>query len=265
LEKHRIFWANTNFFETWRLIVGGSDFSQILGFDGLLITDCGHSFAFFNIAFVHRPLRRLEESYERAFRHFTDRHFPSIICFPPGLDNDSETYVVNRGHKPAAPHPEMTLFRIPKPSDKSHELKIRTVTDDKGLELFQTTAEEAFNMPFSLPKHLLKNRFRDHPAVSMFLGFVGDKPLSTSCLVTTGSSVAGIYWVSTLPDYRHRGYGTIMSWHAISAGEKLGCDMATLQASIMGRPVYEKMGFKVTADFRRYILTSEDETPNATK
>lgn len=49
-----------------------------------------------------------------------------------------------------------------------------------------------------------------------------------------------------------------MSWNAVSAGEELGCDMATQQASVMGRPVYERMDFKVTADFRRYILTSED-------
>lgn len=256
MEKHRLHWANTNYFETWRLIVEGSDLSEILEYDGLLITDCGYPFAFFNIAFVHRPLRRTEESYERALRHFTERHLPSIICFPPGLDNNTETFVTSLGHNPAAPHPGMTLFPIPKPTDTSHELEIRSVTDDKDLELFQATAEAAFNMPFSLPQHLLKTRFRDHPAVSMFLGFVDDNPVCTSCLVTAGS-VAGVYWVSTLPDYRHRGYGTTMSWHAISAGEELGCDMATLQASVMGRPVYEKMGFKVAANFRRYILTSD--------
>ena len=257
MEKHRLLWANTNYFETWRLIVEGSDLSEILEFDGLLITDCGHPNAFFNMAFVHRPLRRPEESYERALRHFTDRHLPSIICFPPGLDDDTETCVVSRGHKPAGPHTGMTLFPIPRPPDKSNGLEIRTVTDDKDLELFQATVEAAFNMPLSLSQHLLKTRLRDHPAVSMFLGFVDDNPVCTSCLVTTGP-VAGVYWVSTLPDYRHRGYGTTMSWHAVSAGEELGCDMATLQASVMGRPVYERMDFKVTADFRRYILTSED-------
>ncbi|GAG36705.1 unnamed protein product, partial [marine sediment metagenome] len=35
-------------------------------------------------------------------------------------------------------------------------------------------------------------------------------------------------------------------------------DMATLQASGMGRSIYEKMGFTVTTDFRRYEITPED-------
>jgi len=91
----------------------------------------------------------------------------------------------------------------------------------------------------------------------MFVGYVGDKPVCTSCLVATGP-VAGVYWVSTLPDYRGRGYATAISWHAVKAGEALGCDMATLQASGMGRSIYEKMGFTVTTDFRRYEITPED-------
>ncbi len=41
MEKRRLFWANTNYFETWRLIIEGSDQSEIHEFDGFLRTDCG--------------------------------------------------------------------------------------------------------------------------------------------------------------------------------------------------------------------------------
>jgi GNAT superfamily N-acetyltransferase len=257
MEKRKFFWANTNYFETWRLIIEGSDQSEIHEFDGFLLTDCGQPFAFMNLVFVQRPLKMAEESLDRVLHHFKARNLPAIICIPPGVDDATETLVVSRKHKPATPHPGMTLFPIPPTLEKPADLVIRSASNDEELALFQATAEAGFNMPFSLPQRLLSPRFRDHPTVSMFVGYVGDKPVCTSCLVTTGP-VAGVYWVSTLPDYRGRGYATAISWHAVKAGEALGCDMATLQASVMGRSIYEKMGFKVTTDFRRYEITPED-------
>ena len=257
MEKHRLFWANTNYFETWRLIIEGSDQSEIHEFDGFLLTDCGQPFAFMNLAFVQRPLKMAEESLNRVINHYKARNLPAIICIPPGVDDATESLVISRHYKPTTPHPGMTLFPIPPAPEKPADLEIRPVVNDEELTLFQSTAEAGFNMPFSMPQRLLSPRFRDHPAVSMFVGYVGDKPVCTSCLAITGP-VAGVYWVSTLSDYRGRGYATAISWHAIKTGEALGCDMSTLQASVMGRPIYEKMDFKVTADFRRYAITPED-------
>lgn len=251
MDAYKLWLTNINYYETWRLMVEGSDLSEILEFDGLMLTDCGIPFAFFNVAFVQRPLKKPEESLERALSHFASRNLPALICFPPGVDEITETLVSGQGYQLANPHPGMSLYPIPRPSDKPIDLEIRTVQNDEELALFQITAEAGFGMPFSLPQHLLSPRFRDHPNVSMFLGYVENKPVCTSILVVSGP-IAGVYWVSTLPDYRRRGFGTAMSWHAVTTGHALGCEIATLQASIMGRPVYEKMGFKVTTDFQRY-------------
>lgn len=254
MEKHRLIWANTNYFETWRLIIEGSDQSEIHEFDGFLLTDCGQPFAFMNLIFVQRPPKKAQESLDRILYHFKTRNLPAIICIPPGVDDEIETLVVSRKYKSATPHPGMTLFPIPPAPEMPADLEIRAVSNDEELALFQTTAEAGFNMPFSMPQRLLSPRFRDHPTVSMFIGYVDDKAVCTSCLVTTGL-VGGVYWVSTLPDYRGRGYATAISWYALKVGETQGCDMATLQASVMGRPIYEKMDFKLTTDFRRYEIT----------
>ena len=118
MEKCRLFWTNTNYFETWRLIVGGSDQSEIHEFDGFLLTDCGQPFAFMNLVFVQRPLKMAEESLDRVLRHFKARNLPAIICIPPGVDDTTETLVVSRKHKPATPAPGMTLFPIPPAPEK---------------------------------------------------------------------------------------------------------------------------------------------------
>ncbi len=253
MEKHKLWLTNVNYYETWRLMVEGSDISEIHEFDGLLITDCGLPFAFFNVAFVQRPLKKPEESIERVLAHFSSRSLPAMICFPPGVDEISEVLVSGRGYQRANPHPGMTLYPIPEPPGDPINLEIKTVRSDQELAQFQSTAEAAFGMPLSLPQYLLSPRFRDHPGVHMFLGYVGNLPACTACLVTS-NPIAGIYWVSTLPNFRHRGFGTAISWHAVNTGKKLGCEIATLQASALGRPVYEKMGFTITNDFRRYLV-----------
>lgn len=256
MDKHKLWLTNINYYETWRLIIEGSDLSEIHEFDGLLITDCGLPFAFFNVAFVQRPLSKPEESIDRAISHFTSRQLPALICIPPGVDEVTETLMVSRGYQLAKPHPGMTLYPISRPVEVSNNLEIRSVHNDKELAFFQATAEAGFGMPFSLPQHLLSSRFRDHPNVTMFLGYIDEEPVCTSCLVVSGM-IAGIYWVSTLPKFRRRGFGMAMSWYAVKTGQELGCELATLQASAMGRPVYEHMGFRITTDFNRYQINIE--------
>lgn len=240
-----------NYFEGWRLIVEGSHQCEILEFDGLLVTNCGQPAPFFNVAFVQRPLHSPRESIKRVLGYFEERALPCLICFPPHLDPDAEALVAGHGFELAEPHPGMILNPIPALPECPPELEIRLVVGDSELEDFQNTAELGFGMPFSLPQHLASPRFRDHPAVSMFVGYVNGRPASTSCLITTGS-VAGVYWVSTLEGFRGRGIGAAISAHAIRIGQSLGCDMATLQASRMGRPVYERMGFEITDEYRNY-------------
>lgn len=251
MDLTRIAWSRVNYFEGWRLIVEGSDQCEVHQFDGLLVTNCGLSASLFNVAFVQRPLRSPEASIARVVRYFEERGLPSLICFPPNVDAETETLVEGRGFQLADPQPGMSLSPIPSLPDSPAELKIRAVVGESELRDFQTTAEQGFGMPLSLPQHLASPRFRDHPAVSMFVGYIDGRPVATSCLITTGP-VAGIYWVSTLEEFRGRGFGAAMSAHAVRVGQSLGCDMATLQASPMGRPVYARMGFEVTDDYRNY-------------
>ena len=66
------------------------------------------------------------------------------------------------------------------------------------------------------------------------------EPVCTSALVRN-ADVAGIYFVATLEDFRGR--GAAVTWEAARDGIEHGCRFASLQASELGRPVYERMGF----------------------
>lgn len=86
-----------------------------------------------------------------------------------------------------------------------------------------------------------------------FIGLLHGEPVATVSLVTAGGA-AGIYNVTTVEAARGRGIGAAMTVAAVRHGADLGFDLATLQASTMGRPVYERLGFEFVCDLLPYRL-----------
>jgi predicted acetyltransferase len=59
--------------------------------------------------------------------------------------------------------------------------------------------------------------------------------------------------VATRAKFRRRGVGEALTWHAVREGVAAGCRSATLQASEMGRPIYERMGFRLVAPYKTFV------------
>ena len=251
MDLRRQHWGRTNFFEAWRLLAEGAPDHEILQFDGILVVNSKLPTPLFNVAFVRRPLREAEQSIQRAIQHFATSGVPGLLTFPPGLDPDAEAVVRARGFETAPPHPGMLMHPIGGLGDPPHGVEIRTVGDEKELGHFLDAAEAGFGS--STPRMLIGDHVVNHPAVTLFVGYVDGAAAATSALITTGP-VAGIYWVSTLKPYRGRGLGEALTAHAIGAGQARGCDTAALRASAMGRPIYERMGFSLSDDFISYVI-----------
>lgn len=97
---------------------------------------------------------------------------------------------------------------------------------------------------------------RDGMPVSMCLMSLMDKMPNARI---PGGSVGEIYGVYTLPEYRGRGYATACVSEILQVADTLGLELIQLEASPMGRPVYEALGFKT--DRMGYVtLKLEKET-----
>lgn len=92
----------------------------------------------------------------------------------------------------------------------------------------------------------------DAPEVH-FLGLLHGEPVATVSLVTAGGA-AGIYNVTTTEAARGRGIGAAMTVAAARHGAERGLALATLQASAVGRPLYERLGFEFVCDLLPYRL-----------
>jgi GNAT superfamily N-acetyltransferase len=77
-------------------------------------------------------------------------------------------------------------------------------------------------------------------------------------IVTRG--IAGIYWVGVTEEARGRGLGWTLTATAVNAGFDLGAEVASLQASSMGKPVYERMGFETIFDYKLLLCRPPEPT-----
>jgi len=85
--------------------------------------------------------------------------------------------------------------------------------------------------------------------VAAFLAHLEGEPVAIAMTIVS-DGVAGIYWVGTLERTRGKGLGRAVTAAATNAGFELGAELASLQASPMGKPVYEAMGYETVFEYR---------------
>jgi ribosomal protein S18 acetylase RimI-like enzyme len=88
--------------------------------------------------------------------------------------------------------------------------------------------------------------------VAAFIAFLDGEPVSIAMTIVS-NSVAGIYWVGSLEQARGKGLGRAVTTAATNAGFELGAEVASLQASPMGKPIYEAMGYETVFDYRLFM------------
>ena len=119
------------------------------------------------------------------------------------------------------------------------ELHIEEALDAAAVARASSLLGDAFGVPAEA-QPFMDPAFNTDDA-RIWLGTVDGRPVSTAAAVVAGG-FCGVYAVATSPDARGHGYGEALSWAATGFRADLP---ATLQASDMGRPVYERMGYEI--------------------
>ncbi len=136
-------------------------------------------------------------------------------------------------------------------------IDIREVTDEPTLAHHVALVADSFDFDVGNLSTVFSSALLDDPAWHAYVGYVDNEPVATTQLVIH-EGVAGIYYVGTPEAHRARGYADALTRHAIIQGAGLGCDIATLQASPAGYPVYRRMGFEDVGYYRTYVRTAHE-------
>ena len=181
----------------------------------------------------------------------TDRH---VVSLRVGADDQflplvAELGLVRIGETPWMPG--MAMWPLDRggaaPVPDGHA--IRRVTDAAGMADHITAAAEGFGMPAEW-LHAM-GRALDDPLARVYVGYTDGVPVTAGLGTVTGRTI-GIYNIATVPAARQRGYGAAMTMRIIDDGAADGCDVAILQASEMGKPIYERLGFRSVVDYAGY-------------
>jgi N-acetylglutamate synthase len=141
--------------------------------------------------------------------------------------------VVRRDGFVVAPPPRVDIVRV---------------RDRERLAVAAEVAAAGFEAPPGIVADLFSPDVAAIPGLRFYLAEVDGLPVSTAT-GWQGDGGVGIFTVATPPTYRGRGYGRAVTARAIQDGFDAGADLAWLQASTLGEPLYRAMGFRTVSTY----------------
>lgn len=139
--------------------------------------------------------------------------------------------------------PGMALHPIPPDPGAPQRHEIRRIADAAGLDEHLRIVCEGFGVPEAVGRPWIGAELWERAGCTVYVGYTDGEPVSSGFGIRTGRTI-GVYNIATLPSARRRGYGAAMTVRVVADGAASGCDVAILQASEMGRPIYERLGFR---------------------
>ncbi len=246
--------ADNNFIHTWQQMMATSPKGEIQAIDDLVITSCGISVPFFNTVFATPQRPFTEQDIAVAKGYFSKINKSFQFCAHEPISEQCAGLFKEQGFVLETVLPGMIFsdtFELP---INKNVLTVIQPSTEEELSQYITLVSEAYDLPGWLARQILNADFIAQQNVHLYLALVDGVPVSTSMLVNT-PEVAGIYWVATGKTARKKGYGERVTWHAVREALKQGHSSVILQASAMGEPIYQRMGFKTIC---RYQLWTYD-------
>lgn len=161
------------------------------------------------------------------------------VVIPLELEHTYADILTNLGYEKCKPMNGMVLLDLPKLPTTEPLFDIRTVTSVEQFADFRSVIEDSYGFEEAITVSAMED-----PDLTLFVAYVDNMPTAASMSYIT-QKVAGVYWVGTAKNFRGRGLGAAITWRAIYNGIEKGCTVASLQASDLGKPVYERMGFQL--------------------
>lgn len=172
-------------------------------------------------------------------------------------DRDLVAAAEAAGLQPVYEMPEMTLGeKLPPPELPSGAELRRLTATDQAADFWQvaTTSYASIGFPAEVFAGYTNHAGLLAENVVAFLALLDGEPVSIAMTIVS-HGVAGIYWVGSLEQARGKGLGRAVTVAATNAGFDLGADLASLQASPMGKSIYLELGYETAFEYQMWMAT----------
>jgi GNAT superfamily N-acetyltransferase len=215
--------------------------------------------AFFNNLALVRDAIDADAVIGAVRRFYVERERPFALMLRAHADGALERDLVGRGFTVLVSEPGMIFTDDPGTRPMPAGLEIRAATTDRGRRDFLHVSAESY-ATYEQPRDYTAVAFAAlesvcSPTVQGFVGYAGGAPVVAAALYLT-HGIAGIGWVGTVPEARGCGYAEAVTWAVVREGFRRGGAFANLQASPMGKAVYERMGFTTPTAYHLLVGAS---------
>lgn len=188
-----------------------------------------NSVAYGSAAGIERALPEIAAAYE-------DAGVRAWTVWVPHFDAASEALLERAGHAldadPAAMAMELARFETPRPEDLDLEPEPALATVARLNDLSYTFGSDDF-----------ERSLQHAPSLHLYVARLEGRPVACA----TGHDHDGdfsVTFVATLPEARGRGLAARLLTHALHDARERGCTTTSLQATKMGQPLYERLGYR---------------------
>lgn len=211
-----------------------------------------------NVALIEREPADVRSSLAGALGMFEAHGRSPGFDLARGRHPDVEDALRGMGLDVVATRPAMAM-----PVDRIEALhvpdrvEIVRANDAEILEGLVDVEVASFGTDRTIAERLLSPAQLSFPSVRLYAA-VADRRAVAQAYTHTVAGAVGIFGVATLPEFRRRGIGTAITAFAIDDVRERA-DLAWLQATESGRPLYEGMGFRQVADWDVWARGEHDD------
>ena len=131
--------------------------------------------------------------------------------------------------------------------------------DGKGIDHFAHVKAQSGGNPVqeNLNKiYYLTSNIYDASLLHMYVAYDCDVPVAAGIMLQSSQNVATLHAIAVIPEARGKGFAKAIVKKALWDAQQQGCSQVVLLSSAMGKPLYEKIGFKDYANYFVYTLPS---------
>jgi GNAT superfamily N-acetyltransferase len=123
---------------------------------------------------------------------------------------------------------------------------VQRINDPNKIDDVLTIRQQVWQSDYSSTVQSLSKRLIDAPhSLGLYVAYVDGKPVSTAQIsFYQQGQFAGLVHSATLPDYRGRGLYTTLVAIRVQEAKRRGIRFLDADASLMSRPILEKLGFQ---------------------
>ncbi len=214
-----------------------------------------------------RPQRRIcwgaspsaaPEIVEIADRWFADRGkgYTVWVREIDGVDDDLAKAAEHAGLLAVLDEPQMICTTRLGPSLLPDGVELRWVTTAAEMHQFAAVNGQAY-ATYGMPEATVAEMLLDPVAftaegVHSVLAYRDGEPVASAQLVMSGE-VGGVYWVATVDSARRIGLGEAVTRAVTDRGFDLGASSIGLQASPMGEPIYQRLGYQTIYRYTGWV------------